>query len=139
MLVPVCRKHQRLKDFARARGVSLDKLVDEWATVALEQLHAENHYRLRHTRSTRGGPGAARYTRPHTPTPVGEKEGHGIVPTRAQESSGGRPYGNLFGKISPELSLSLIPWRSSRPNPFLDRRQSRVERVGVGTRHDPFQ
>lgn len=35
--------------------------------------------------------------------------------------------------------VSLIPQRSSRPNPFLDRQQSRVERVGVGTRHDPFQ
>ena len=40
-------KHQRLKDFARARGVSLNKLVEEWATVALAQLDAENHYRLR--------------------------------------------------------------------------------------------
>jgi predicted HicB family RNase H-like nuclease len=27
-------KHQWLKDFARARGVSLNKLVEEWATVA---------------------------------------------------------------------------------------------------------
>jgi hypothetical protein len=40
-------KHQRLKDFARARGVSLNKLIEEWATVALAQLDAENHYRLR--------------------------------------------------------------------------------------------
>jgi hypothetical protein len=39
-------KHQRLKDFARARGVSLNKLVEEWATVALAQLDAENHYGL---------------------------------------------------------------------------------------------
>ena len=30
-------KHQRLKDFARARGVSLNKLVEEWANVALAQ------------------------------------------------------------------------------------------------------
>jgi hypothetical protein len=43
-------KHQRLKDFARARGVSLNKLVEEWATVALAQLDAENHYRLRAAR-----------------------------------------------------------------------------------------
>jgi hypothetical protein len=43
-------KHQRLKDFARARGVSLNKLVEEWATIALAQLDAENHYRLRATR-----------------------------------------------------------------------------------------
>jgi hypothetical protein len=49
-------KHQRLKDFARARGVSLNKLVEEWATVALAQLDAENHYRLR---ATRGRPEAA--------------------------------------------------------------------------------
>jgi hypothetical protein len=42
--------HQRLKDFARARGVSLNKLVEEWAKVALAQLDAENHYRLRATR-----------------------------------------------------------------------------------------
>jgi len=43
-------KHQPLKGFARARGVSLNKLVEEWATVALAQLDAENHYRLRATR-----------------------------------------------------------------------------------------
>ena len=43
-------KHQRLKDFARARGVSLNKLVEEWATVALAQLDAENPYRLRAAR-----------------------------------------------------------------------------------------
>ena len=49
-------KHQRLKDFARARGVSLNKLVEEWATVALAQLDAENHYRLR---VARGRPEAA--------------------------------------------------------------------------------
>ena len=48
-------KHQRLKDFARTRGVSLNKLVEEWATVALAQLDAENHYRLR---ATRGRPEA---------------------------------------------------------------------------------
>jgi hypothetical protein len=31
------------------RGVSLNKLVEEWATVPLAQLDAENHYRLRAT------------------------------------------------------------------------------------------
>jgi hypothetical protein len=31
-------KYQRLKDFARARGVSLNKLVEKWVTVALAQL-----------------------------------------------------------------------------------------------------
>lgn len=43
-------KHQRLKAFARSRGVSLNKLVEEWATVALAQLDAENRYRLRAAR-----------------------------------------------------------------------------------------
>jgi hypothetical protein len=43
-------KHQRLKAFARTRGVSLNKLVEEWATVALAQLDAENRYRLRASR-----------------------------------------------------------------------------------------
>ena len=45
-------KHQRLKAFARARGVSLNKLVEEWATVALAQLDAENRYRMRAARGT---------------------------------------------------------------------------------------
>jgi hypothetical protein len=31
-------------------ALSLNKLVEEWATVALAQLDAENHYRLRATR-----------------------------------------------------------------------------------------
>ena len=39
-------KHQRLKAFARSRGVSLNKLVEEWATVALAQEDAENRFRL---------------------------------------------------------------------------------------------
>lgn len=40
-------KHQRLKAVARSRGVSVNKLVEEWATVALAQQDAENRYRLR--------------------------------------------------------------------------------------------
>jgi hypothetical protein len=40
-------KHQRLKAFARPRGISLNKLVEEWATVALAQIDAENRYLLR--------------------------------------------------------------------------------------------
>jgi hypothetical protein len=43
-------KHQRLKDLARARGMSLNKLVEEWVTVALAQLDAEKHYLLRAAR-----------------------------------------------------------------------------------------
>ena len=46
-------KHQRLKAVARSRGVSVNKLVEEWATVALAQQDAENRYRLR---SGRGRP-----------------------------------------------------------------------------------
>lgn len=48
-------KHERLKAFARARGVSVNKLVEELATVALAQEDAENRYRLR---SARGKPEA---------------------------------------------------------------------------------
>lgn len=43
-------KHQRLKAFARSRGISLNKLVEEWATVALAQEDAENRFRLRAAR-----------------------------------------------------------------------------------------
>jgi len=46
-------KHQRLKEFARTRRVSLNKLVEEWATVALAQVDAENRYRIR---AARGNP-----------------------------------------------------------------------------------
>ena len=40
-------KHERLKTLARSRGVSVNKLVEEWATVALTQQDSENRYRLR--------------------------------------------------------------------------------------------
>ena len=43
-------KHQRLKAFARSRGISLNKLVEEWATVALAQEDPENRFRLRAAR-----------------------------------------------------------------------------------------
>lgn len=46
-------KHERLKTLARARGVSVNKLVEEWATVALAQQDAENRY---HLRARRGRP-----------------------------------------------------------------------------------
>jgi len=45
-------KHQRLKAVARARGVSLNKLVEEWATVALVQHDTENRYRARAARGS---------------------------------------------------------------------------------------
>jgi hypothetical protein len=56
-------KHRRLKEFARARGVSLNKLVEEWATVALAQLDAENRYRLR---AARGRPETGMALLPYT-------------------------------------------------------------------------
>jgi predicted DNA-binding ribbon-helix-helix protein len=40
-------KHERLKAFARTRGVSVNKLVEELATVALAQADVENRYLLR--------------------------------------------------------------------------------------------
>jgi hypothetical protein len=40
-------KHERLKTLARSRGVSVNKLVEEWATVALAQQDSENRYRMR--------------------------------------------------------------------------------------------
>jgi hypothetical protein len=48
-------KHERLKAFARMRGVSVNKLVEELATVALTQADAENRYLLR---KARGKPSA---------------------------------------------------------------------------------
>jgi predicted HicB family RNase H-like nuclease len=39
-------KHARLKTLARSRGVSVNKLVEEWATVALAQQDSENRYRM---------------------------------------------------------------------------------------------
>ncbi len=43
-------KHERLKAFARMRGISVNKLVEELTTVALAQADAENRYLLRKAR-----------------------------------------------------------------------------------------
>jgi hypothetical protein len=43
-------KHERLKGFARARGVSVNTLVEELATVALAQSDAETRDVLRKAR-----------------------------------------------------------------------------------------
>ncbi|MGH8288168.1 MAG: toxin-antitoxin system HicB family antitoxin [Steroidobacteraceae bacterium] len=40
-------KHRRLRAAARSRGVSVNKLIEELATIALAQQDAENRYRLR--------------------------------------------------------------------------------------------
>jgi len=38
-------KHARLRSLAKARGVSINKLIDELATVALAQHDAETRFR----------------------------------------------------------------------------------------------
>lgn len=39
-------KHERLKHLAEQRGLSLNKLIEEWSTVALAEFDAENRFRL---------------------------------------------------------------------------------------------
>jgi hypothetical protein len=49
-------KQERLRRLAESHGISLNKLVDEWASMALAQFDAETSF---HARATRGnaGPG----------------------------------------------------------------------------------
>ncbi len=44
-------KHSRLRRLAESHGVSLNKLVDEWASMALAQFDAEVRF---HARAARG-------------------------------------------------------------------------------------
>lgn len=46
-------KHERLKELARSRGMSLNKLVEEWSTVALAEYDALNRFKVR---AARGDP-----------------------------------------------------------------------------------
>ncbi len=39
-------KHERLKQLAEKRGLSLNKLIEEWSTVALTEFDAEARFRL---------------------------------------------------------------------------------------------
>ena len=39
-------KHDRLKRLAEQRGVSLNKLIEEWSTQALAEFDAESRFRL---------------------------------------------------------------------------------------------
>jgi HicB family len=39
-------KHERLKRLAERRGISLNKLFEEWSTVALTEHDAKNRFRL---------------------------------------------------------------------------------------------
>lgn len=37
-------KHERMKNLARSRGISLNKLMDEWATIALAEFDAKTRF-----------------------------------------------------------------------------------------------
>lgn len=38
-------KHSRLKELAKARGISLNKLIEEFSTIALAEFDAENRFK----------------------------------------------------------------------------------------------
>jgi predicted DNA-binding protein len=46
-------KHERLKALASRKGVSLNKLVEEFSTIALTEFDAENRFRIRAKRGNR--------------------------------------------------------------------------------------
>jgi predicted transcriptional regulator len=46
-------KHERLKYLARSHNISLNKLFEEWATVALAQQDAQANYAMRQARGDR--------------------------------------------------------------------------------------
>ncbi|HEY3852762.1 MAG TPA: toxin-antitoxin system HicB family antitoxin [Verrucomicrobiae bacterium] len=43
-------KHERLRLLAERQGVSVNKLVDEWASMALAQFDAETRFEMRKAR-----------------------------------------------------------------------------------------
>jgi hypothetical protein len=43
-------KHDRLRQLAQSSGVSLNKLVEEWASIALAQFDSETRFRARAAR-----------------------------------------------------------------------------------------
>jgi len=45
--------HERLRRLAEARGVSVNKLIDELSTVALAEFDAETRFRIRAGRGNR--------------------------------------------------------------------------------------
>ena len=45
-------KHERLRRLAERHGVSLNKLVDEWASMALAQFDAETRFLVRSARGS---------------------------------------------------------------------------------------
>lgn len=49
-------QHERLRQLARTRGVSINKVIEELATRALTEFDLETRF---HARAARGDPGAA--------------------------------------------------------------------------------
>jgi predicted transcriptional regulator len=45
-------KHERLRRLAERHGVSLNRLVDEWASMALAQFNAETRFLVRAARGS---------------------------------------------------------------------------------------
>lgn len=46
-------KHARLRELARARGISINRLIDELATVALTQHDSETRFQARAARGSK--------------------------------------------------------------------------------------
>lgn len=46
-------KHERLRQFAKRRGISVNRLLDEVTTIALAQHDAEAHFRAAAARGSR--------------------------------------------------------------------------------------
>lgn len=46
-------KHERLKQLAARRGISLNKLFEEWSSIALTEFDAEARFRLLASRGDR--------------------------------------------------------------------------------------
>lgn len=46
-------KHERLRQVAKRRGISVNRLLDEVATIALAQYDAEAHFRAAAARGSR--------------------------------------------------------------------------------------
>ena len=45
-------KHERLKEYAKEQGVSLNKLFEEFATVALPQFDAKTRFQIKASRGS---------------------------------------------------------------------------------------
>jgi predicted transcriptional regulator len=45
-------KHARLRELARHREISVNKLIEEWATISLAEFDAENRFRAQAARGS---------------------------------------------------------------------------------------